>query len=182
MKRKASRTGLKKETKGGGKVRGGKAETPAAPKRAAKRSGRARDLMTVEVATCGPNDSMAAAARLMWDHDCGVVPVVEADGRLAGIITDRDICMAAFTRDERLSLLPVRAAMTLGPATCRDTDSRTAVHAAMRERRVRRLPVVDADNRLVGILSLNDLVRDAVSGRGPRGSNLITTLAEIGRR
>jgi Mg/Co/Ni transporter MgtE len=66
-----------------------------------------RDLMTTAVRSCTTGDNLQRAAQIMWESDCGVVPVVDRDGRLVGMITDRDICMAAYTQGKPLSHIGV---------------------------------------------------------------------------
>ena len=91
---------------------------------------KARDLMTPDVATCRPDEPMAEAARIMWERDCGIVPVVDAEGRPVGVVTDRDLCMASFTRNEPLSRMPVRDAMAKEVFSCREDDDESATAAA----------------------------------------------------
>jgi len=127
---------------------------------------RVKQLMTSNVKSCRENTDLATAARLMWEGDCGVVPVVDNEGRVAGVVTDRDICIAAATRAMRPSDIRVADVMSRDVATCsQDSDVRTAL-MLLKERRVRRLPVVDQNERLAGILSLNDLVSRAECQRG----------------
>jgi CBS domain-containing protein len=139
-------------------------------------------VMSRDVATCQPNESMADAARRMGKHDCGVLPVLE-DGRLAGVVTDRDICMSAAEHGKPLAELPVRKAMSGRPAVVREGDGCDAVHKVMRETRVRRVPVVDSKAHVVGIVSLNDLCLGAEAGSGPdrdlHRKELASTLARI---
>ena len=78
-----------------------------------------RDLMTKQVASVHANDSTAVAARLMWDCDCGAIPVLDDEGRAIAMITDRDICMAALMRDRAPSAIPVSEVMS------RDLQSRS---------------------------------------------------------
>lgn len=127
-----------------------------------------RELMTRDVVVCGARDDLNRAAKIMWDHDCGVVPVVDAESRPIGMLTDRDVCMAAYTQGKLLGAIRVEQAMSRDPKTCGADDPVADAEAAMRERRVRRLPVVDAAGKLVGILSLNDIARRAVKERGKR--------------
>jgi CBS domain-containing protein len=94
----------------------------------------------------------------MWESDCGCVPVVDAGGKAIAMITDRDICMAAFTQDKPLSQIPVSIAASRTLAAVREDDTVEAAEAVMRAHRVRRVPVVDADGRVTGVLSVNDLV------------------------
>ena len=118
-------------------------------------------LMTHPAITCHVNDSLALAAHLMWDHDIGALPVVHDDGTLAGMITDRDICMAALTQGDALSSLLVNGAMAKHVFAVRPEQPLSDAEALMAEIKVRRLPVVDVSNRPIGVISLNDLVCDA---------------------
>ena len=136
-----------------------------------------KDMMVREVKTCAPDDSLSHAAQLMWDHDCGVVPVVSGR-RVLGMITDRDACMAAYTQDRRLSEIKVASAMSKRVHACRPTDDVKKVEEMMRSEQVRRLPVVDAGGDLVGILSINDLARQAANERPHRSKQV--TMEEVG--
>jgi CBS-domain-containing membrane protein len=127
-------------------------------------------------------DRLDAAARVMWDHDCGFVPVLDGADRLVGVVTDRDLCMAAFTQGRPLHELPMAAAMARQVRTVRADDSLATAMAAMQEVAVRRLPVVDAEGRLVGVLSSNDLVRHAHAGhREVAAEHVLRTLAVVGK-
>jgi len=131
--------------------------------------------------TCRPGDSLNEAARLMWELDCGAVPVVNDAGRLVGIITDRDICMAAYTRGKSLPAFSVESAMATEVATAALTDPLETITRLMRQRRVRRVPVVDR-GRLVGIVSLADIARHFESEDGVSavlGLELARTLAAV---
>jgi CBS domain-containing protein len=123
-------------------------------------------LMKKSVISCEAQESLLRAAGAMWDHDCGWLPVCESDAsgrrRVVGVITDRDIAMCALFEDRPLSQLRVSDVMAKDPVTCRATDTVKQAHAIMRSRRVRRVPVVDAQDALVGVLSLADLARQAI--------------------
>jgi CBS domain-containing protein len=119
------------------------------------------DLMTRGVVTCAPHDSLEHAAQLMWDADCGCLPVVDA-GRVIGMITDRDVCMGAYTQGRLLRDLNVFETMAHEVFACLPDDSLAEAEAIMRLRRVRRLPVVDLTGRLVGLISLNDVARESM--------------------
>ncbi|HEX6810382.1 MAG TPA: CBS domain-containing protein [Planctomycetota bacterium] len=116
-------------------------------------------LMNGPGRTCGPRDSLQRAAQLLWEHDCGMLPVVDDTGRVRGVITDRDICMGAYTRGECLSDLTVAKSMSPTVVTCRPDDDVAVAAQRMAENAVRRLPVVDDKGRVQGVLSLNDLAR-----------------------
>lgn len=131
---------------------------------------RVDQLMTTPVLTCRTSDSLHAAAAIMWDHDCGVVPVVDHDGHLCGIVTDRDACMAAYTQGRRLDEIPVGDIMAKRVHSCRPADPVTLAEELMQTHGVRRIPVVDDEGRPVGLLSLNDLARDSSRpGAGQHG-------------
>jgi len=123
-------------------------------------------LMTKEVFSCLPGDSLAKAARLMWDHDIGCLPVVDAQGRVLAMITDRDICMAGHLTGKRLAELSIGSAMSKKVVACNPTDSAETAEELMRLSQIRRLAVVDTGGSMVGIISLNDLARASARVRG----------------
>jgi CBS domain-containing protein len=128
------------------------------------------ELMTHTPERCTPDTDLAAAAMIMWRTDCGAVPVVsEGDQpRVLGMITDRDICMAVATRHRRAEEMRVGEVMTGRlVATGPDEDLDEALDL-MRLEQVRRLPVVDAEDSLIGILSINDVILEAAAANGPR--------------
>jgi len=130
-----------------------------------------KDFMTSDVESCNETTDLAAASMIMWRRDCGFVPAVDTVTRkVIGVVTDRDICMAVATKGRRASEIHVGEVMSGAVHTCAPSDSVRRALDVMRERKVRRLPVVDAQGALTGILSLNDIVlhsgsaRDAVFG------------------
>lgn len=137
-----------------------------------------QDVMTRSPRTCRGNDSLVTAAKVLWDLDCGVVPVVDDAGRPIGVVTDRDCCMAAYTRGLRLDEIPVAAAMAKVVFTVRADAPVTAAIETMRGKQVRRLPVVDAQGKLCGIVSSADLV--ARAGKANLASPVLEMLAAIG--
>jgi CBS-domain-containing membrane protein len=141
-------------------------------------------LMTPNPAACRSCETLQDAARIMWERDVGAVPVIDACGRVIGVVTDRDVCMAAFTQGRLLSTIPIPVAMSRCIYTCQSHDDVGLAEGLMREARVRRLPVVDREGKLVGMLSLNDLAREAVHDRhrddAPQPADLAATLAVIG--
>jgi CBS domain-containing protein len=119
------------------------------------------DLMSRNVATCKADDRLDVPARLMWDLDIGCVPAVDERQHVVGMITDRDVCMATYTQGKPPQHVFVHEAMAHEVYSCLPDDSVAEVEDIMRRRRVRRLPVVDLDGRLVGLISLNDLARES---------------------
>jgi CBS domain-containing protein len=117
---------------------------------------RVEQLMTRPAVTCAADDTATRAAQLMWDFNIGCVVVLDASQLVTGIITDRDLCMAAYTKGATLSHIHVREVMSKRVAVVRAHDRLALAEALMRRRKVRRLPVVDKEDRLVGLLSLAD--------------------------
>ena len=136
--------------------------------------------MTRHVQTCRPEDLLSDAARLMRDHDCGCLPVTRGSGSelLVGMVTDRDICMAALLRGKALQELRVRDAMVREVRACNGGDEVAEAEAIMREAHLRRLPVVDRSDRLIGLLSLTDLAREAARQRDLRRPRI--SMTEVG--
>lgn len=141
-----------------------------------------KECMSGDPRTVRTTDRLDAAARVLWEHDCGFVPVVDAVGGLVGVLTDRDLCMASYTQGRSLGEIAVTAAMARQVRVVRADESVAAALAAMQEMQVHRLPVVDAQSRPVGVISTNDLVRAAVARPAAvDGGQVLRTLAAIGR-
>ena len=117
------------------------------------------EVMVEEVKLCGPNDTLNRAAQIMWENDCGSVLVVDDESRAIGILTDRDICMAAYTRGATLGAVSVSSVMSRELFACRPSDDLATAQRVMREHRVLRLPVTDVEAKLAGIVSLIDIAR-----------------------
>lgn len=115
------------------------------------------DVMTRRVVAARADTELAHVARLMWDNDCGSVPVVDAEDKVVGIVTDRDVCMGAHFSGKALREQRASGCMAGEVLTCRPGDELLAVLAAMAKRKVRRMPVTDPSGRLVGLVSTGDL-------------------------
>jgi CBS domain-containing protein len=125
-----------------------------------------KDLMTTDVKRCSPDTNLAAAAKIMWEGDCGAVPVTDERDRVVGVITDRDICIAAATRPRTEGEIEVKDVISTAVYTCAPSDDVRAALETMKARKVRRLPVVEQGGRLVGIVSIHDI---AVQSRNRTG-------------
>jgi CBS domain-containing protein len=132
------------------------------------------ELMTASVKACRLDDSLNTAAQIMWDNDCGCVPVVDPADYVVGMLTDRDVCMAAYIQGRPLREIRVSSAMSRGVFTCKLDDTVAAAEEVMRMHQIRRLPVVDERGCLVGILSLNDIACEAERERSLKGKRQIT--------
>lgn len=136
-----------------------------------------REIMTAQPKTAFPGTNLAAAAHLLWDADCGVLPIVEG-GKLVGVVTDRDMYIALATRNKPASQITVGEVASGAVWACGPDDEVQVALDAMKTRRVRRLPVVDG-GALVGILSMNDVVLAAGTGKAVRNEEVVDTLKAI---
>jgi len=117
------------------------------------------DICSNAVRYCRPEDTLSTAAAVMWSCDCGAVPVVNERGRLVGVVTDRDICIA-LARFKRYACETLVSEVMAGQrASCKPGESVKEALRIMRETRLRRLPVVDENGVLRGIVSVNDILR-----------------------
>lgn len=144
---------------------------------------RVKDVMTEDVLTCGVNDSLQVAARIMRERGCGCVPVVDAQTRVEGLLTDRDALMSALRLQKGLAELAVGEACSRNVICCLAEDTLERAELLMRVNHVRRLPVVSPEQTLVGVISLTDLARhvefsdmDDRTGLSPR--HIAVVLAE----
>lgn len=136
-----------------------------------------REVMKAHPRVARPLHNLAVAGRLMEEIDVGFLPVIGEDGGLVGVVTDRDICLALTTQDLRPSATNVDEIMTTNVFSCAEDDNILDALATMRERRVRRLPVLDSEGHLSGIVSLDDLV---LSAREAESSSALS-FAEVTR-
>jgi len=141
------------------------------------------DVMTLKVETSHPEALLAEAARQMKNREIGFLPITNnTTGALDGVLTDRDICMAALDTKKPLTEILVRDAMTRSVRACAEDVDLPTAHALMREHHIRRLPVTDASGRLVGVLSLDDLARVASGKRFSHARvDVAETLGAVGR-
>jgi CBS domain-containing protein len=123
-------------------------------------------VMTPSPATCGTTDNLAQAVERMWDANCGIIPVVDDAGHVITVVTDRDICIAAATRGRAPGDIRIEEMATRLVVTCRLEDDVKAALNAMKEHRVRRLPVISDEGVLHGVISLDDIALTA----GSRGA------------
>lgn len=117
------------------------------------------DLMTKNVTTRRPHNTLESAARAMWEDDIGCVVIVDDEHKPVGVVTDRDICMAAYTRDCSLKSTEITSLLGRSVVTCPSDGSFAEAAEAMALHQVRRLPVIDHSGALVGIVTLGDLSR-----------------------
>lgn len=131
-----------------------------------------KEVMTPNAKAIWLTESLADAAQLMWENDCGVLPIIKDGRKVIGMITDRDICMAVAMRDWNPSGVSVEEVMTGQVFSVNTEDDIDQALQAMQEHKIRRLPVVNAEGELEGILSMNDVVLHA-SSAGDKASDSI---------
>ena len=119
-----------------------------------------REVMTSDVRLVDPGTTLKDAAQMMRDGDFGLLPIGEND-RLVGTITDRDITIRAVASGKDPNSTTVRDAMSQGIFYCFEDQSVDEVAAMMGDKQVRRMPVLNRDKRLVGIVALGDLATES---------------------
>ena len=120
---------------------------------------KAHDLMAAhEVWACAETSDCRQVAEMMAEHNVGSIPVLDTEGRLEGIVTDRDLCCRVIAKGRSFET-PIREIMTPSVHTVSPETSLGEIESLMKQYRIRRLPVVDSDNRLQGFISLGDLAR-----------------------
>jgi CBS domain-containing protein len=137
-----------------------------------------KEIMTVEPKTCTSDTTLAAAANLMWEGDCGVLPVVE-NGAVVGVVTDRDMYIALATRNKLASEVKVGDVARHTVLTCEPEDDVHAALTTMKRARVRRLPVVGFAGTVLGIVSMNDILLAAGPSKPVRDDEVVDTLQAI---
>ena len=118
----------------------------------------AREVMTVSPACCRSDTTLDQVARLMVQHDCGEIPVVDESDKVIGVVTDRDIVIGVVATDLAPNTLTVGDIMGTELATAQESEDVFDAVQRMRNKGVRRMPIVDANNDLVGIVSIDDII------------------------
>jgi CBS domain-containing protein len=118
-----------------------------------------REAMSPNPVCCLPTDSAQRVARTMCDHNVGSIPVVlDQDSRkLVGVITDRDLCCSVIGNGLDPKSVTIEKFMTLNPVTCREGESIENCERLMQEHQIRRMPIVDAEDHVIGIVAQADL-------------------------
>ena len=137
-----------------------------------------KEVMTANPRIVTAETTVAEAAALMLDADCGLLPVV-ADGRLAGVVTDRDMYIALATRNRLASELTVGEVAQRPVHTCEPDDDVAAALKTMEQYHVRRLPVEGFAGTVLGVVSIDDVVRHAGIQGGIRDEDALRTLQSI---
>lgn len=138
-----------------------------------------KDIMTPEPATCSLETDLAAAAALMLDADCGILPVVDKQRKLVGVVTDRDMYIALATRNKLASQVAVGDVARKTVHKCSPDDEVQTALAIMKQHRVRRLPVEGFGGTVAGIVSMNDILLAAGPRKSVRSDEVVDTFQAI---
>jgi CBS domain-containing protein len=140
---------------------------------------RVNEIMKTDVATCGPQDDLATAAEIMRRSHCGFVPVVDTRGAVAGVVTDRDVCLRGADTSRPLSHVAVTEAMSHPVFSCFPDENLKMTIATMAKHHVRRLPVLDKQGHLHGVLSIDDVIQAPHQRGAPTAEEIIASLKGI---
>lgn len=143
---------------------------------------KARDIMTSNPSSCHPEDKLCSAINIMRENNVGVVPVTDGAGEahLVGIITDRDVALGLGAEEKACSQLNVESCMSKQIFSCHPDDDLKKVEQIMKEHQVRRVPVIDQNGMLQGIIATADIAREALKEKqGGQAELPETDLAEV---
>ncbi|EGM71432.1 CBS domain-containing protein [Shewanella sp. HN-41] len=140
-----------------------------------------QSCMTPDVRCIKAEESLLQAAKIMWEVDCGALPVLNNELQVIGMVTDRDIAMAGFIQGRPLRDILVSEAMSKCLVSIGINDELSVAEELMQSKQLRRLPVLDGKQQQVGILSLNDIARayKADSGKAIKANEVADTLASV---
>jgi CBS domain-containing protein len=131
-----------------------------------------QDVMMRTPASCTPETNLGAAVEMLWNRDCGILPIVDARQKVIGVVTDRDLCVALGTRNRLPGRVTVGEVAKGEVYACRAQDDIHVALQTMAQYKVRRLPVVDRDGVLEGILSMDNVVLHTDVGKWGLTSDL----------
>jgi CBS domain-containing protein len=138
------------------------------------------EIMKKPPATCTTNDTVTEASKIMHEHQCGFVPVVDARGAVVGVVTDRDVCLLVGDKHRAMTHISVQDAMSHPVFSCYAEDSVKTTLATMAKRHVRRLPVLDTHGHLQGVLSIDDVIQAPYRRGSPTAEDIVSSLRSIG--
>jgi CBS domain-containing protein len=120
-----------------------------------------KEVMTPDAKAIWITESLTDAAKEMWENDCGALPIIKDGRKVVGMITDRDICMASAMRDRNPSAISVEEVMNAPVYAAEAEEDVEQALQTMRDHKIRRLPVLNLEGELEGIVSMNDIVLKA---------------------
>lgn len=138
-----------------------------------------KEIMQTAVGTCAPDSDLSAVIKIMHDRDCGFLPVVDRHGIVVGVVTDRDVCMAAGTKHRPLAHVSVNETMSHPVFSCFADENVKTVLVTMAKHRIRRLPVLNKSGHLQAVLSMDEIVQAPPRLGGPTADDIIAALKAI---
>ncbi len=138
-----------------------------------------KDVMKTNVGFCSTEDSLMKAAQVMRHRDCGVVPIVDEDKKVVGMLTDRDLCLAVVARNRKASDVKTKELLRGKAVVCAADDKLEDALRKMRKYQVKRLAAIDAGGELVGILSVTDVLQLAAGKDKKLKKKVYATLKAI---
>ena len=130
------------------------------------------DICTMNPRVTTPEATLAQAAKVMWEGDCGMLPVIDGARKVIGVISDRDVALALALRGEKAHEAKVKEAMSPRVVSCRADEPAGAALSRLAKFQLRRLPVVSADGVIEGVLSIADAIRNSGRFMGEKGQDL----------
>lgn len=137
------------------------------------------DVMTKSVGFCREDDNLGKAVAVMWQKDCGMIPILNDKDRVVGVVTDRDVSVAATTRNVIPSNIPVKDLIIGKTITCSKKDSIKKILKKMRKHQIKRIPIVKKNGKLDGVVSINDLLQMKKSKKFQK--QIFKTMKAIGK-
>ena len=137
------------------------------------------DVMKKPPATCTTNHTVTEAAKIMHEHNCGFVPVVDPHGAVVGVVTDRDVCLVVGDKNRAMTHVSVQDAMSHPVFSCYADENVKVALATMAKRHVRRLPVLDKHGHLQGVLSIDDVIQAPPRRGSPTAEEILSALKGI---
>jgi CBS domain-containing protein len=143
-----------------------------------------QDVMMRTPAFCSPETNLGAAVEILWNRNCGILPIVNTEQKVVGVVTDRDLCVALGTRNRLPGDIRVSEVASGNIYSCRPEDDIHAALETMAKQKVRRLAVVNKTGSLEGILSMDDVVLHAEAGGAGRATErshaeIVDTLRQV---
>lgn len=138
-----------------------------------------KEVMSTAVGTCAPETDLGAVIAIMRDRNCGFVPVVDSHGLVVGVVTDRDVCMAAGAKHRPPARISASETMSHPVFSCFTDENLKTVLVTMAKHRVRRLPVLNKTGHLEGVLSIDDIVQAPHRRGGPTADDIVAALKAI---
>jgi CBS domain-containing protein len=138
-----------------------------------------KDIMKKAVATCAPESDLASVIDTMRGRDCGFLPVVDSHGIVAGVITDRDVCLAEGTKHRPLARVSAKETMSHPVFSCFPDENVKVVLETMAKHRVRRLPILNKSGHLEGVLSIDDIVSSLPRRGAPTADDIVGALKRM---